>query len=144
MGQLYVHRRAVVLTAHCRACDIFVSSLFPRPEESVTRDFPFLHGEIRFAGALIAEKQGGKFMIKKTARKHTTHKKTAAHQGAKTRARRSPAAAAAAARTWRPTQDGPESQTLGDESALQAENSVRDESDAEAAADYGVTVKEAR
>ncbi len=81
-------------------------------------------------------------MIKKTARKHATQKKTVARHSSKTHARRARAVAAAAPRTWRPTQDGPESQTLGDESALQAEASVRDESDVEAAADYGLKREE--
>jgi hypothetical protein len=70
--------------------------------------------------------------MKTMHRKQATHRKSRVSHAARPHVRRARAGKPAAAAASRPTENGPESQTVGDEYKLQSEARVEDDSDAEA------------
>jgi hypothetical protein len=74
-------------------------------------------------------------MMKSNGRKHATHKKTHAHRAAKAHSRHSTAIKTPAADVANPTETKPESETIGDESALQTESRTVDSGENKEAGD---------
>ena len=76
-------------------------------------------------------------MAKANNRKHATHKKARAHHAAKTHAHRSNAFRPSVPGVTSPTEAKPESEIVGDESALQSESRVVDDDVDNEAGIYG-------